>query len=65
LLTVETEANGDSWSTYERGSSLVGLLSLVMTIQREGRVDVARGKVRNFAHVCWGGGGGQHMTCGE
>ncbi len=26
LLTVETEANGDSRSTYERGPSLVGLL---------------------------------------
>ncbi len=24
-MTVETEANGDSWSTYERGPSLVGL----------------------------------------
>jgi hypothetical protein len=26
LLTVETEAYGDSWSTYERSSSLVGSL---------------------------------------
>jgi hypothetical protein len=26
LLTVKTEANGDSWSTYERGPSLVGSL---------------------------------------
>ncbi len=26
LLTVETEANGDSWSIYERGPSLVGSL---------------------------------------
>ncbi len=24
LLTVETKANGDSWSTYEKGPSLVG-----------------------------------------
>jgi hypothetical protein len=24
VLTVETEANGDSKSTYEKGSSLVG-----------------------------------------
>ncbi len=26
LLTVETEANGDSWCSYERGPSLVGPL---------------------------------------
>jgi hypothetical protein len=26
LLTIETEANGDSWKTYERGSSFVGSL---------------------------------------
>jgi hypothetical protein len=28
LLTMETEANGDSWSTYERGPFLVVLLGL-------------------------------------
>jgi hypothetical protein len=26
--TIETEANGDSWRTFERGPSLVGLLDL-------------------------------------
>ncbi len=26
LLTVETEANGDSWSTYVKGPSLIGSL---------------------------------------
>ncbi len=31
LLTVKTEANRDSLSTYERGPSLVGLLGLSCT----------------------------------
>ncbi len=34
LLTVETEANGDSWSTNERGPSLVGSLALSCQYKR-------------------------------
>jgi hypothetical protein len=33
LLTVETEANGDSRSTYKRDPSLVGLLGSVVPVQ--------------------------------
>ncbi len=33
MLTVETEVNGDSKSTYEKGPSLVGFLELVMLVQ--------------------------------
>ena len=33
MLTVETEVNGDSKSTYEKGTSLVGFLELVMLVQ--------------------------------
>jgi len=32
LLTAESEANGDSRSTYERGPSLVGLLGSLFTV---------------------------------
>ncbi len=34
LLTVETEVNGDSWSIYERGPSLVGSLGLSFRYKR-------------------------------
>jgi hypothetical protein len=33
MLTVETEVNGDSKSTYEKGPTLVGFLELVMLVQ--------------------------------
>ncbi len=33
-LTVETETNGDSWSTYKRGPSLVGSLGLLCRYKR-------------------------------
>ncbi len=34
LLTVETETNGHSWSTYYRGHALVGLLGLSCRYKR-------------------------------
>jgi hypothetical protein len=34
LLTAKIEANGESWSTYERGPSLVGLFGLTCQYKR-------------------------------